>query len=218
MEHSDVVTFFHEFGHLMHHILGSQVRFAAEAGFNCEWDFVETPSQVFEAWAWSPDVLCEFARHHETGEPIPGTLVTKMNDADRLGRAVSTMRQMYLASVSLALHQRETSGLDPDQVIKSIAEMLSPFPHDENTHLVTNFGHLNGYSAIYYTYMWSLVCALEVLSVFKTQGMSDPEVTRRYVREIISKGGSVPADEMMQAFLDRPWSTEILTSWVRGDI
>ncbi|MCA9580548.1 MAG: Zn-dependent oligopeptidase, partial [Myxococcales bacterium] len=112
MEHSDVVTFFHEFGHLMHHLLGTGSRYIADNGFATEWDFVEAPSQLLEEWAWSPEVLATFATHQETGEPIPADLVTRMRAAEEFGKAASLGRQLFYTAVSFELHAADPAKLD----------------------------------------------------------------------------------------------------------
>ena len=108
MEHDDVVTMFHEFGHLMHHVLGGHQRWITQSGVATEWDFVEAPSQMFEEWAWSHETLARFARHHETGEVIPRELVEKMRTADKFGLGTATVQQMFYAAISLGFHQRRS--------------------------------------------------------------------------------------------------------------
>ena len=109
MEHDDVVTMFHEFGHLMHHVLGGHQHWITQSGVATEWDFVEAPSQMFEEWAWSYDTLARFARHHETGEVIPKELVEKMRHADKFGLGTATVQQIFYAAISLGFHRA-----DPD--------------------------------------------------------------------------------------------------------
>ena len=149
LEHDDVVTMFHEFGHLMHHVLGGQQRWVEQSGVATEWDFVEAPSQMFEEWAWSHDTLRRFARHHETGEVIPEELVQRMRKADKFGIGLQTMQQMFYASVSLRFHTMDPSELDMAVEVRRLQEKYTPFRFVEGTSFHTNFGHLQGYSALY---------------------------------------------------------------------
>jgi len=110
MEHDDVVTMFHEFGHLMHHVLGGHQRWITQSGVTTEWDFVEAPSQMFEEWAWSYETLARFARHHETGEVIPKSLVEKMRRADKFGLGTTTVQQLFYAAISLGFHRSDAAG------------------------------------------------------------------------------------------------------------
>jgi len=169
MSHEDVVTMFHEFGHLMHHIFGGKQRWAAFSGVATEWDFVEAPSQMFEEWAWDPTVLATFAKHKETKQPIPAELVGKMRSAHEFGKGSDARQQMFYAALSLGLHQeRDPAKLEFSAYTKALQATYALFPLVEGTHFHDNFGHLNGYGASYYTYMWSLVIAKDLLTAFKT--------------------------------------------------
>src|SRR5256884_3135202 len=112
LDHSDVVTFFHEFGHLLHHLFGGHTRWAGLSGVRTEWDFVEAPSQMLEEWCWDASVLRRFARHVETGETIPATLVERMRAADEFGKGLRVRQQMFYAATSLRLHDRAPKGLE----------------------------------------------------------------------------------------------------------
>ncbi|HVE85324.1 MAG TPA: M3 family metallopeptidase, partial [Myxococcales bacterium] len=113
MQHSDVETFLHEFGHLLHHIFGGHTRWAGLSGVRTEWDFVEAPSQMLEEWAWDAQALQTFARHHQTGEPIPADVVKRMKAADEFGKGLYVRQQMFYAAVSLACYSRDPAALDP---------------------------------------------------------------------------------------------------------
>src|SRR5204862_6111662 len=162
LEHSEVVTWFHEFGHLLHHIFGGQTRWAGVSGVRTEWDFVEAPSQMLEEWCWDASVLQKFARHHETGEPIPAALVQRMRAADEFGKGLRVRQQMFYAATSLRFHDRDPAGLDTTALAGELQERYTPFRHVPGTYFQESFGHLEGYSAIYYTYMWSLVIAKDL--------------------------------------------------------
>lgn len=212
LEHDDVVTFFHEFGHLVHYILGGGQRWARFTGFETEWDFVEAPSQLLEEWAWDADVLRSFAIN-DAGEPIPAELVAKMRTADGFGRALEVRRQLGHARVSYHLH------VDRPADLAAATERLyadsSPVRPLSGSHSYAGFGHLTGYGACYYTYQWSLVIARDLLSQFGDDLMN-PDVARRYRREILERGGSVDAADMVTAFLGRPYAFDAYREWLAG--
>jgi thimet oligopeptidase len=217
MEHGDVKTFFHEFGHLLHHVLGGRTRWAGQSGVATEWDFVEAPSQMLEEWVWDPGVLARFARHVETGEPIPAALVRRMKAADEYGKGLLVRQQMFYAATSLELHRRRPEGLDTTGLVAEMQERYTPFRHVEGTYFHESFGHLDGYSAIYYTYMWSLVIAKDLLGPFRAAGLMDPEVARRYRRAVLEPGGSKPAAELVKDFLGRPHGFEAFEAWLNAE-
>jgi thimet oligopeptidase len=216
MEHNDVVTMFHEFGHLMHHILGGHKRWIHQSGVATEWDFVEAPSQMFEEWAWSHETLATFARHHQTGESIPAEMVERMRRADEFGLGVATVQQMFYAAVSLEFHTRPPAELDMTAVVKQLQARYTPFRFVEGTRFHANFGHLNGYSALYYTYMWSLVIAKDLLTPFRQHGLLNGEWTHRYRDRILAQGGSKDAAVLVQDFLGRPYSFDAFEQYLGG--
>lgn len=206
MEHDDVVTMFHEFGHLMHHILGGQKRWIDQSGVATEWDFVEAPSQMFEEWAWSYGTLKLFAKHYKTGEVIPEDLVKRMHRADKFALGIKTLQQMFYASLSLRFHQIEPDKLEMMKTMVELQSKYTPFPYVEGTRFYSNFGHLNGYSAIYYTYMWSLVIAKDMLTPFKEHGLLNTEWTYRYRDRILAAGGTKDAADLVEDFLGRKFN------------
>jgi thimet oligopeptidase len=214
LEHGDVRTLFHEFGHLLHHLLGGRVRFAGQSGVATEWDFVEAPSQLLEEWVWDPEVLGGFARHHQTGAPIPGELVRALRAADEYGKGLAVRQQVFYAALSLELHRRDPAGLDPAGLAAELQEAYTPFRPVEGTWFHLSFGHLDGYSAIYYTYLWSLVIAKDLLTAFRARGLMDPEVAGRYRRAVLEPGGSRRAAELVEAFLGRPFSFDAYQAWL----
>ncbi len=214
MEHGDVRTFFHEFGHLLHHVLCGNTRWAAQSGVATEWDFVEAPSQMLEEWVWDPEVLATFARHIETGEAIPEALVRRMRAADDYGKGLFVRQQMFYAATSLELHRRAPEGLDTTRLVAELQEAYTPFRHVQGTYFQESFGHLDGYSAIYYTYMWSLVIAKDLFSVFEKEGLLAPGPAGRYRKAVLEPGGSRPAAELVQAFLGRPSTFDAYQRWL----
>jgi thimet oligopeptidase len=206
LKHNEALTLFHEFGHILHFCL-TTVDVRRFAGFDTEWDFVEAPSQIMEHWMWQPEVLQRFARHHETGEPIPPDLVERLIAARDLNIGLLTMRQVFLGRFDLSLHAA-TEPVDIDQAYRDAYE-LTGFPFYEGTHFGASFGHLmGGYDAGYYGYLWSKVYGDDMFSVFDEEGVLSPEVGRRYRDEVLATGHSRDAIEHLRAFLGREPSPE----------
>ena len=205
MDHGDVVTMFHEFGHLMHHILGGQHHWIAQSGVATERDFVEAPSQMFEEWGWSYETLAKFAKHYQTGAPIPKDLVDKMRKAEKFGIGTQTLQQMFYAALALQFHQADPAKLDQLALVKKLQAKYTPFAYVPGTKFHTAFGHLVGYSSMYYTYMWSLVIAKDMLTPFAKTGLLDTGVTYKYRDKILVPGGSKDAADLVKDFLGRPY-------------
>jgi thimet oligopeptidase len=213
MDHGEVKTFFHEFGHLLHHIFAGHTRWTGTAGLR-EGDFVEAPSQLLEEWVDDAATLQTFALHDQTQQPIPTELVQRMRTAEEFGRGLSVRRQMTLAEVSLGYYDRDPSALDTSRMFADVERRLLPFAHAEGTFEQAAFDHLNGYSSNYYTYMWSLVIAKDLFTPFKAAGLLDRGVAMRYRHEVLEAGGSKPAAEMVRAFLGRPFSFKAYQDWL----
>ena len=211
MEHSDVVTLFHEFGHLVHHILANGERFAALAGIQTEWDFVEAPSQMLEEWAWDATVLQTFATN-AAGEAIPSSLVSRMRAADEFGNGIQVCVQNFYSAVSYRLHRDLPA--DRTAAVAELQDEYSVFAYLPETHFQTNFGHLTGYSSAYYTYMWSLVIAKDLFSAFDPADLFDPVVARRYRELVLAPGGSADAADLVSNFLDREYSFDAFAAWL----
>jgi thimet oligopeptidase len=205
LEHDDVVTMFHEFGHLMHHVLGGHQRWITQSGVATEWDFVEAPSQMFEEWAWSYDTLARFARHHETGEVIPRDLVDKMRRADKFGLGTQTVQQIFYAAISLGFHRTDPASLDQLAEVQRLQKRYTPFAYVPGTRFHASFGHLVGYSAMYYTYQWSLVIAKDLLTPFTAAGLMARDVTFAYRDKVLAPGGSRDAADLVRDFLGREY-------------
>ncbi len=215
MEPTDVETFFHEFGHLLHSIFAGGQRWEPLAGISTEWDFVEAPSQMLEEWVRYPSSLQSFAKHYQTGEPIPTAMVEKMRRSDAFGRATDTAFQVLLTTISLRMYDKEPSLVNTDKVVEDAEVAIMPFPRVPNTHFQMSFGHLDGYSAIYYTYQWSLVIAKDLFSKFDTDHMLDPTVPTRYRKTILAAGGTKPAEELVRDFLKRDFDYKAYEAYLR---
>ncbi len=211
MEHDHVVTLFHEFGHLVHHVLAGHGRWTRFAGVATEWDFVEAPSQMLEEWAWDAAVLRTFATD-EGGEPIPAELVERMRRADDYGKGIQARTQMFYASMSYWFHTDRPADLRARMV--ELQERYSPFAYIDDTRMFASFGHLGGYSSAYYTYMWSLVIAKDLFSAFDPDDLFDPEVAGRYRDRVLAAGGSKDAADLVADFLGRPYTFDAYAAWL----
>jgi thimet oligopeptidase len=200
LQHGEVVTLFHEFGHVLHQNLG-RTELARFSGTNVEQDFVEAPSQIMEHWTWRADVLGRFARHYETGEPIPEELVSHLVAARRLNKALWQLRQMQYGWWDQEIHN------GPDRDLDSIyreGTKISLLPPHEGTFALAGFGHLmGGYDASYYGYMWSEVFGDDMFSRFEAEGVTNPEVGMAYRRMVLERGGTVDPDRILVDFLGR---------------
>src|SRR5439155_26331202 len=189
LEHSDVVTFFHEFGHLLHDIFSGGAKWMNTSMGSIEWDFVEAPSQMLEEWARRPEALHSFATHHETKKPIPKELVERMERAQAFARGLLVRRQIFFAALSLAYYNRDPKEIDTTALAKELNAKYYPVPWYDGTHFQCNSGPLNGSSPVYYTYMWSLVIAKDLFTPFQRKGSSMivPQA-RKYRGTILERG------------------------------
>lgn len=207
LQHSEVETLFHEFGHILHQVLTTAelVRFS---GSSTERDFVEAPSQIMEHWTWQPSVLSRFARHHETGDPFPPELIESMVAARNLNIALGTLRQVQFGLLDMELHGEGAADADLDEIHRRATE-VALLPHHEGTFFPASFGHmLAGYDAGYYGYLWSEVYGDDMFSRFELEGVTDPGVGADYRRAILEAGGSRDGMELLVGFLGREPTNE----------
>lgn len=204
MNHGQVRTFFHEFGHVLHNML-SETKLASQSGTEVARDFVEAPSQIFENWTWDYKALKLFSRHHETGEVMPRELFDRIYAAKNANTGMGNLRQVYLGLLDMAYHgdYDPTSNLSTDDIANQIDARTTLFPPIEGTHFQASFGHLMGYAANYYGYLWSRVYAQDLFSVFEKNGILDVKTGHRYRKLILAPGGSAPAAELLHSFLER---------------
>jgi oligopeptidase A len=203
LTHDDVVTLFHEFGHTLHHLL-TRVDWPPVAGIaGVEWDAVELPSQLLEGWVWEPDFLRGFARHHETGEPLPDEWIHAL-DADRkfLG-AMALLRQIEFALTDLELHRGPVA--DPNAVARQVHQRVGVTPLPDCNRFLMSFSHLfdGGYAAGYYSYLWAERLARDAFELFRERGLVDRATGRRLLDEVLAVGGSRPMHESWLAFRGR---------------
>jgi len=217
MQYSDVVTYFHEFGHLMHAILGGQTEWAGLSGFATEGDFIEVPSQMLEEFFRDVALLQSFANHYETGEVLPAELIQKMKLAGAFGRADWVRSQLYYTTLSLDLHDQDPAGIDLDRVTKSLYQSLQPWQWIEGNRMYASFGHLTGYSSNYYTYAFDKVIALDFFAQFDPANLLGCAAAAKYRRAVIEQGGSRPGRQMVRDFLGRDEEFSAFTDWLNEE-
>jgi thimet oligopeptidase len=217
MQYSDVVIFLHEFGHLMHHVIGGQNSYAGEGGFNVEGDFIEAPSQMLEEFFHDYGVLSSFARHYQSGAVLPRELYVRMTRADAYGRASGQQRQLMFTAVSLDFHTLPPATLDFDAVYRRDYERFSSFAFVPGDHLWASFTHLNGYSSNYYTYVLDKVIALDFFAQFDPQDLLGGPTGMRYRRTVLAPGATRPAAELVHGFLGREPNLEAYQRWMRAE-
>ena len=215
MDYGDVVTFFHEFGHLMHHILGGQQQWAGISGISMEADFAEAPSQMLEEWMRSPQVLASFAHHYKTGEPIPADLVARMNRASAFGRANGVARRTRLSAISYDLYkdtpQQHRSGCSSSCGFSAVHLVCSRCLRRSLVcvvqppgrllfrllHLHVGQGHCGGF-----------------LSAVRPQNLLAGDAPMRYRRLVLEPGGSMSANDLVSNFLGRPQNMAAFQRWM----
>lgn len=214
MTYGDVTTFFHEFGHLVHHILGGQQQWAGVAGISMESDFGEAPSQMLEEWIHSPQVLAKFARHYKTGEPIPAELIARMNRASAFGRGGWVQRQNVYTAISYDIYKTKPEEVDLDAVTMNDGRRYNLFTPMPDTHMWASFGHLGGYSSAYYTYLWDKVIAEDFFAQFDQKNLLSGDAPSRYRHLVLEPGGSMSANDLVKNFLGRPANMTALQKWM----
>ena len=216
LQHSDVVTYFHEFGHLMHAILGGQQAWAGISGIATEGDFVEVPSQMLEEFFRDPTLLATFARHNETGEAIPAEVVETMNRAGSFGRADWVRTQLYYTRYALDVHDRDPKTLDLDAMLKEGYQRFLPYTWIDGNRMYASFTHLVGYSSNYYTYLFDKVIAIDFFNQFQRGQLLEGPEAMRYRAAVLDRGGSQPGTQLVQNFLGREQSLEAFEDWIRA--
>ena len=206
LTHDEVTTVFHEFGHLLHHLM-SRVEIPARSSMAVPWDFVELPSQILENWAWEREALDLFAHHHETGETIPDELFSKLKRSRTFLQANAQMRQLCFGTVDLALHRGfdPASEDDPLDFAQSVMEPLAYRPEFAQSRRMASFTHVfaGGYAAGYYSYKWSEVLEADAFSRFREEGIFNGATGREFAATILARGDSENADTLFREFMGR---------------
>jgi Zn-dependent oligopeptidase len=202
LDHSDVITLFHEFGHLVHFlVVRSDI---ASQPYTIKPDFVEAPSQFLENWCWEYPCLKIFAKHYKTGAVLPESLFKKMKEAEHVLDGNYYMSQLYYGTVDFTFHDKYDSirGKELAQVAKDLYD-INQIPFVDGTHFIAAFDHLNSYGANYYGYLWSRVFAQDLFSVFEKNGVMDSKTGIRYRKDILEVAGSEEEMDMLRHFLGR---------------
>lgn len=207
LKHNDVTTFFHEFGHAMHGLLG-RTELASFSGTSVKRDFVEMPSQMFEEWMWNKDMLKKVSKHYKKDEPLSDELIDKKIELKKFGSGYFVSRQCWLSLLALEYFAKGAQK-DTDEIKKKLhEEYLDNIRFEPDSHFQASFGHLVGYGAKYYGYMWAKVFALDLFYEVKKHGLLDLDTGKKLEVQVLGKGGSVAPDVLLKNFLGREPSQE----------
>jgi thimet oligopeptidase len=202
LQHDEVETFFHEFGHGLHNMLAN-TDLARFTGTRVARDFVEAPSQMMENWVWETESLSLFAKHYKTGKPLPAELLKWMLAARTLGSGMETQGQFYLGLMDHEFHTDVDGEVDTLKVEEDVYNRTLQYKFVPHTFYQASFGHLNGYEGAYYGYLWSLVYAQDLFSRFHEKGVLSEEAGKYYRTKILGRGGSMDEMEMLKDYLGR---------------
>jgi peptidyl-dipeptidase Dcp len=209
----DATTMFHEFGHALHGLL-SNVDYPSQAGTSTATDFVEFPSQINEHWLPTPEVLNKFAVHYETGEPIPAEMVAKIKAAEKFNQGFETVEYLAAALVDMKYHLAGDAEIDPDKFEKDALAELGMPKEIVMRHRSPHFGHIfsgDGYSAGYYSYLWSDSLTADAAEAFvKAGGFYDKPTADRFASCILSAGDTKDQAEEFRCFMGRDVDTAAL--------
>jgi thimet oligopeptidase len=201
MDHNEVRTFFHEFGHLMHFTL-TKARYSAQAGFNVAMDFVEAPSQMFENWAWNAEMVARLSKHYKTNQPMPKNLIKRIIGTRFFGKAWSVRNQIVFSMLDLIVHTKNIK--DPVALYAELDKKLMGITPPKSQLWIAGFGHIaGGYDAGYYSYLWAEVYAEDMFSRFEKEGILSTKTGHDYRRWILEKGSSEKEINLVRGFLGR---------------
>jgi len=209
LQHEDVETFFHEFGHLLHDMLTTSELYS-QSGTSVAMDFVEAPSQMIENWVWNKESLSLFATHYETNEIIPDSLLNRMMKARNIQSGNNLLQQIFYGMLDLTLHEQFDSSnvKSTTEIMSELQNSITNYDYIEGTHMQASFDHLLDYGASYYGYLWSEVFAADMYSTFEKEGVLNQEVGLRFRKTILEKGGTENPMNLVRAFLRRDPNNE----------
>tara|TARA_B100000609_G_C17222617_1_gene441484 strand:- start:7993 stop:10155 length:2163 start_codon:yes stop_codon:yes gene_type:complete len=201
LSHYEVQTFFHEFGHIMHQTL-TTARYSSMAGTSVKRDFVEAPSQMLENWVWKPSILKKLTKHYKTGKSLPTKMLNSLIRAKYADAGHFWTRQLFFATVDMTYH---TSGpkVDTVKVWQEVAKKVMPVTLTKGTYPAATFGHLVGYAAGYYGYLWSKVYAQDMFTLFEKEGLLSPKAGMQYRNWILERGSTLAPSALLKGFLGR---------------
>lgn len=208
LEHSEVETLFHEFGHVLQMSMATS-KYATLTGDNVAWDYIEAHSQLLENWAWQPQVLKKISAHYKTGETLPDGLISSLVKSKNVGVAVAFLRQNFLGQYDLALHTA-AERVDSTKLYAQMMHNISGIPMTKGTYPQASFGHImsltDPYDVGYYVYAWSLVIAQDIFSRFEDEGLFNAELGAKLRKYIYTPGTVYDENEMVEKFLGRPYN------------
>lgn len=208
LEHSEVETLFHEFGHVLQMSMATS-KYATLTGDNVAWDYIEAHSQLLENWAWQPQVLKKISAHYKTGETLPDGLISSLVKSKNVGVAVAFLRQNFLGQYDLALHTA-AKRVDSTKLYAQMMHNISGIPMTKGTYPQASFGHImsltDPYDVGYYVYAWSLVIAQDIFSRFEDEGLFNAELGAKLRKYIYTPGTVYDENEMVEQFLGRPYN------------
>lgn len=214
LRHRDVVTLFHEMGHAMHHLM-SDVDEADVSGINgVEWDVVEFPSQFLELFAYSPDVLRIFAKHHKTGELLPEDMIEKLDGVRKFMSATALLRQLEFGLFDMTIHEKTMTQEEVQKTLDEVRKRTSIIKPPAYNKFQHGFGHIfgGGYAAGYYSYKWAERLSCDAYTIFQEKGVFDKETGEKFLGSVLSKGGSADPMELFRKFAGRePDNNSLLT-------
>ena len=210
LEHSEVETLFHEFGHVLQMSMATS-KYATLTGDNVAWDYIEAHSQLLENWAWQPQVLKKISAHYKTGETLPDGLISSLVKSKNVGVTVAFLRQNFLGQYDLALHTA-AKRVDSTKLYAQMMHNISGIPMTKGTYPQASFGHImsltDPYDVGYYVYAWSLVIAQDIFSRFEDEGLFNAELGAKLRKYIYTLGTVYDENEMVEQFLGRPYNNK----------
>ena len=210
MTFDEVETLFHEFGHVLHNGIGKS-KYTRFVGANCEWDFVEAPSQIMEHWVWKVDCMKRISKHVESGNSLSEEICEKLNKSKNIGVSLLTLRQVSFGLADQHLHGENYK--DTLLEIEHAAQKVTTISYPKDINHLAAFGHLlGGYDAAYYGYLWAEIIGDDLFSRFENEGILSNSVGIEYKNKILKPGGTMPAECMVKNFLGRKWNDDAFLS------